>query len=589
MKYFWGKLSIAGLISILAISGLNPIAASAAEPTGDMCTITGTAGNDVITGTSGDDVICGLGGDDVINGGSGNDVIVGGPGDDTINGQDGNDTAYGDDGADEIFGGTGDDTLNGGVGEDDLFGDAGLDVLNGDADIDGLNGGADKDTLNGGDGNDVCVDFTSDTYSRSDCRVDKTAPAISHIVIDPAYVNVDSSNDNGYLGFTFDMVDHGSGVQYVNIYFQPIAKAARAANAAFYATVSSSSCTSISNCLVSGTPQKGHYHALVRLPGNLVQGSIVIAGISTLDRLYNQKVYNRNQIVSGGLDAPFTQTGTPDLTAPVVSNFSFVGSDHNLDSESEYAFARATFSDVHKLQALIVNFSASEAGRFGYQEVFDSSAFQSCGVTHLAYTPCLVSGDQSAGVLEFPIHLNVVPQTLQQYYKPQSLVPVSYEIRDNMQNVKVNRFTSADAAALTVYKAYKNPLPTDDRDTKAPVLKSLKTSTSTVSNLTGDATFTVTARITDKGVGLNRYARGEVNVSASPIEGSPIECHQQGNATGKPTDATFIFDCTIPQFANTGKWSIALDFADMSQRRNQVTVTTAQLAAKRFPSYVTNQ
>lgn len=588
MKKLWGKLAVASSI-LLLLTSLQPLAASAVEPSGDTCTITGTSGNDTINGTSGDDVICGLGGNDTINGGLGNDIIVGGDGDDTINGQLGNDTIYGDAGSDQIYGASGDDSLFGGLGEDDLFGEAGLDSLNGDEDIDGLNGGADKDTLVGGAGDDICVDFSADTYTRNDCRVDRTAPRISNLVLDNGSSSVDSSNGDAYLSFSFDMVDHGAGVQYVMIGFQPIAKANRPVNSAVAVTVGTSFCRSAYHCLVSGTPQRGHYHASVQLPGKLAQGSIVISYIMTIDSLYNQKTYSRAQILAGGLDMPFTQTGTPDLSAPVISNFAFVGDDHNADAESEYLFARATFTDAHNLQTFILNFDTPEASHFGFQAVFDSNSFQPCSEAHLAYEPCLVSGTQSSGVLEFPIHMNVDSSNLRYFFKPQRIVPLSYEIRDNMGNSKITRFTSADASALTIFKSYKNTLPADDRDNKAPVLKKLSVSTTVVTNLETAATFTVTARFTDKGVGINRYSRGDVNLAIVPAEGTGLFCSQVGNATGSPVDATFTFSCTIPKFAYVGKWSFDLDAMDMSQRRNQTSLVAADLASKRLPSFVTNQ
>jgi Tol biopolymer transport system component len=99
-------------------------------PPPPVCTINGTAGNDVINGTSGDDVICGLGGNDVIDGKKGHDIVVG-------NG--------------------GRDTLTGGPGNDDLVGGAGNDTLKG---IDSVNG---NDDLDGGSGTDTCESDVGDS------------------------------------------------------------------------------------------------------------------------------------------------------------------------------------------------------------------------------------------------------------------------------------------------------------------------------------------------------------------------------------------------------------------------------------------
>ena len=78
-----------------------------------LCTIVGTAGDDVLTGTAGTDVICGLDGNDTIDAGGGADVIFGGAGDDRLRGGSGADVLAGGDGTDVLRGGDGNDLLNG--------------------------------------------------------------------------------------------------------------------------------------------------------------------------------------------------------------------------------------------------------------------------------------------------------------------------------------------------------------------------------------------------------------------------------------------------------------------------------------------
>jgi uncharacterized repeat protein (TIGR01451 family) len=75
----------------------------------DVCTITGTAKNDVLRGTPHADVICGLGGNDRIYGLGGNDRLYGGNGNDKLYGGNGNDRLYGGNGKDQLFGGAGND------------------------------------------------------------------------------------------------------------------------------------------------------------------------------------------------------------------------------------------------------------------------------------------------------------------------------------------------------------------------------------------------------------------------------------------------------------------------------------------------
>ncbi|MBZ4022935.1 hypothetical protein CKO11_10735 [Rhodobacter sp. TJ_12] len=164
------------------------------DPTDDMDTVAGGAGNDTILTGDDADYIMGGDGDDVIDagvdtdfvlGGEGNDLITAGEGDDWIEGGAGNDTiygglgpsypdainipdatdlvqnngrdtilagdgddvVYGEDDDDQIAGGAGNDYLDGGIDEDTIAGDAGNDTIIGGAGADYVMGGDDRDTF----------------------------------------------------------------------------------------------------------------------------------------------------------------------------------------------------------------------------------------------------------------------------------------------------------------------------------------------------------------------------------------------------------------------------------------------------------
>ena len=171
-------IGIGALFLSLGVAGAVDAATTTKTSSGAVCTIVGTAGNDVLSGKTGNDVICGLGGNDTINGLGGNDIIDGGVGNDVINGGDGNDTIYGgvgddklrgDAGNDAVTGNAGNDTENGGDGTDSLLGSEGTDVLSGDAGNDTENGGIGDDTINGGLGDDSLIgDAGNDTENGGD-------------------------------------------------------------------------------------------------------------------------------------------------------------------------------------------------------------------------------------------------------------------------------------------------------------------------------------------------------------------------------------------------------------------------------------
>ncbi len=108
-------------------SAVTTVTVTVTPPAGPVCTITGTARNDVLVGTSKSDVICGLGGNDLIVGNDGNDVLIGGAGIDILKGGAGNDTLDGGDGIDVLDAGAGDDRVDGGSGLDAIDGGAGRD------------------------------------------------------------------------------------------------------------------------------------------------------------------------------------------------------------------------------------------------------------------------------------------------------------------------------------------------------------------------------------------------------------------------------------------------------------------------------
>jgi Ca2+-binding RTX toxin-like protein len=189
------------IICLMAFS-FSSASKSEAAPSagsGQLCTITGTSGNDVLNGTSGVDVICGLGGNDTINGLSGNDIIDGGSGNDTI------------------IGGAGDDTISGGDGNDRLSGNDGNDVLKGEKGNDGLIGGKGSDVLSGANGEpalnerNLCEKDLTDTVTY--CGFDNSAPWIVSATM--SRTTVDSSTSSQTVAVTIYVTDDLMGVDAV--------------------------------------------------------------------------------------------------------------------------------------------------------------------------------------------------------------------------------------------------------------------------------------------------------------------------------------------------------------------------------------
>jgi Ca2+-binding RTX toxin-like protein len=148
--------------------GLYP---SDTNPTNDLDTVYGGAGDDTIR--TGDDA-------DLIAGGQGNDIIDAGFDNDTVEGGMGNDTIIGGEGADVIDGGQNDDLIYGGYGEGtpdsvnipddegDLLPNNGNDSIEGGMGNDTIYGLDDNDTIDGGQGNDYLVGGIDEDFLRGD-------------------------------------------------------------------------------------------------------------------------------------------------------------------------------------------------------------------------------------------------------------------------------------------------------------------------------------------------------------------------------------------------------------------------------------
>ena len=214
------------------------------DPSNDMDTVYGGAGNDTILtgddndyieGGDGDDTIDAGFDDDEVYGGAGNDTIQGGEGNDTIDGGDDNDIIYGDvspdsddyaafsyyelddngettsadsdptNNSDVIYGGAGNDTIYGQDDADTLYGGDGDDTLDGGIDNDTLYGGAGNDTLLGGEGDDTIYAGGGDTVTGGE--------GSDTIIIDPSLLDgnaitiTGSEDDDGEDNDVLDLSD----------------------------------------------------------------------------------------------------------------------------------------------------------------------------------------------------------------------------------------------------------------------------------------------------------------------------------------------------------------------------------------------
>ena len=231
-------LLIAAPLSLLA--GFAALAMTHAAPAGAaVCSISGTAGNDVIIGTAGNDVICGLGGNDTISGMGGNDILIGGDGNDTLIGGIGNDSVDGGAGTDTFSmtdttanatidmtkataTGNGNDSfsnienITGGSGNDSLIGDANNNAISGGPGDDVITGGNGNDSIDGGAGADT-ASFATSTSTVVANLADGTASGAGNDNLSAIENLKGGSGNDSFTGDgSANVLDGGTGVDTIN-------------------------------------------------------------------------------------------------------------------------------------------------------------------------------------------------------------------------------------------------------------------------------------------------------------------------------------------------------------------------------------
>jgi hypothetical protein len=572
------KLAVAGLLLLSAVSGSI---ANSAEITYAGCTITGDNRNNLIRGTSGDDVICSLGGNDIIYGMGGDDLIYSGLGNDYVEGGDGK------------------DTIHAGGGDDSIYGNAGSDSLWGEGGADGLNGGTALDLLRGGTGADTCFSFKSDNYLSNDCFFDKAAPKLHSIAFSSPNLKIDSTKSATSLEVQFKISD-ASGFKSLDILLSNTSNPdSDNALVSLNFVNTNRDCGKVSeefpvpvteDCRISGTNNNGIYKARLNLPQILSKGNYKVTELWLEDIALNRAYFESPAIERANQGLSFTQTGIPDGKPPVLIGARIIGS-NVVQSELDRLIARVSFDDVggHGIRNFSVNYKTPEtfftSGSFS--QWADASALMPCTEQHHIDTTCLYSGTPSKGVIQFSLNADSRLNDIRALNRAQPLVPDSYSISDSLGNQYGGDLPEKLVEALTFFKGFSSPSKADDKDVKAPILVSLTLDKRSVSTAISAQDITVTARIKDSGVGVNRFidsTRLEMNLEG----GGGVFCTPKGFASGTAKDATFVFTCTLPAHAAEGLYELWLSSEDMSLRENRSEYSPTKLRALKLRDSIIN-
>lgn len=576
----WGIMKRVISVALVALlSGSSWTSAIAVSASNTECTITGNQSSQTLFGTPEDDVICGMGGNDIVYGLEGDDVILGGDGNDFLDGGAGQDIIRGDAGADSLFGQSAVDQLFGGSGDDSLNGGAGVDILSGDAGV------------------DICVNFSRDKFSKTDCFYDRAVPSIKSIGFSSSNPKVNLYSSGTSLELRVLVSDPGSGMKSIEVGFAPSANKYSIVSKPWSvirdATITCNSIIEanlarepelhlpVTNCLETGTPNLGQYRLAVNVPQGLPKAEFSVEEIRIEDQAQNVQRIEGAEVARKKLQTRFTQTGVVDRTAPKLTGAQIVGT-KIVRNVAERVVARISFTDAgsNSVGRFWMSFDVPESGYAkdpGFSQWVEiRKPLKSCPEVELVWDPCLYSGSAAAGVLQFYLDVNPALHDIRFLWKAQKLVPRDYSIEDLRGNQYQGRLSSSLVSALTYYKGFAGSAPEDDNDFDAPVLVDFGVDKPEVDTAETAQEVIATLTLKDTGAGLNIYT-GNVYLDLAMESGPSVACSLVGSAKGSTTQATYTFKCVLDAHLAAGTYGFHLNAGDMSLRANSLLLGPAQI------------
>lgn len=571
-----------------ALVNLNPLAAQA-----DVCTITGTAGDDILTGTEGDDIICGksgndtingLGGNDTIYGGNGKDVIDGGLGDDIIEGDNDNDEINGSDGADIIYGESGNDTMTGGGGNDTLNGKNGKDLLYGNEGNDVLVGGTSKDVINGGDGINRCTVEKIDAVAKGTC--DTNGPRLTKISL--ITKSVDTSQGPAEVKVRFSVVDDLSGIK-LSLFSLKGPKGVKAqilgcigddptgaeANGQLHEWGKCEAVGEVVRNPITGFVTRGDFISTMTMPMSSQKGLWYLDSISMWDGAGNDGLMGYNE---------YTKTYTYDSnsTQTIQTNVRLFGVKQTGegDSESPKLISLSTTTPVvDATEDTFAEFTVRATDNFGLEKIGDYSQFENSisveGPGIAETTSCIgenqgsfligdkaldalatcsrVSGTAKDGTykVRVPVAKNsprgtykVTAVYLRDSARNQTALTSWTEPERNDDNPKLK---SEFMASFTV-KGGTN-------DTAKPVIAAAEVLTPTISTASAAATVRVRFKMSDASGIAFRNSQFEFISPANSGAGKTIT--NASLVSGSAQDGVWEISFNMPQFSPIGTWKLS--------------------------------
>ncbi len=310
----------------------------------------------------------------------------------------------------------------------------------------------------------------------------------------------------------------------------------------------------------SGTALNGTYVFTAVIPQYAEAGSWSLAYLQAYDAIGNYVTLYTSDLSTRGFPTTLTVTSASDTSAPVVAACTFSPNSVNTASASATVNFSVTATDnLSGVASLYAEFTSPSGGQTQ---------------TAYGYSANRTSGSALNGTYSFNA---VIPQ-----YAENGIWTLSYLQAYDVIGNYVTLYTS-DLQTM----GFPTTLSVaGTSDVAAPAITAMTFSPQVVTVSASSATVTFTVTATDNLSGVSSlYA--ELN-SPSGNQSQTAYGYSANRTSGSALNGTYVFSATIPQYAETGSWSLSYLQA-YDTIGNYVTFYTSDLQAKGFPTSLTVQ
>ena len=295
------------------------------------------------------------------------------------------------------------------------------------------------------------------------------------------------------------------------------------------------------NTRISGDALDGVYKAEITVPAMAERGTWTVATFRLVDAVGNYALIEGRTLAQAGYATTFEQTGAGDAEPPRLHSLSF--SPRVVDTSRGPATITVT-------ARITDDYSGHAVGgpTWGSQARFAAPGNSIQVINFFLDTPTRISGNHLDGIYEAKV---TIPASAAQGTWTLRHVHLSDHVGNN---VWVDTPELAAAGYPTTFEQI------GAGDSRPPEIRSLSLAPRTIDTSAGDATITVTARITDDGAGhaVSSEDRWDSRAVFRSATGQTVFAYFMyfSFVSGDTHDATYRYTMTVPRHSEQGTWTL---------------------------------